>query len=418
MPAAREVARRLRGTGIRTLVVGTHASAVPRRTLEEEPFDFVCQGEGHRTSVALCRELETANPRWERVPGLWYRDSGSEIRSNPPAPKERDLDTELPGQAWELVQPSRYRAHNWHSFGRLESRQPYASILTSLGCPYRCSFCCINAPFGGAGIRYWSPEFVIQQIDLLVQKHGVRNIKISDEMFILSERHVTGICDLLIERGYDLNIWAYGRVDTVKPRYLERLRKAGFRWLALGIESANGKVRDGVEKGRFGTREIQTIVHEIQEAGIHVCANYIFGLPEDTHESMQETLDLALGLRTEWANFNAAMAYPGSKLYDLALGQGLRLPPDWIGYSQHSFESLPLPTETLSGEEVLEFRDRAFQLYFRDSSYLAMIRAKFGAETVEHIGRMLAEPLPRKHLPLEKLRKNLSHVGSAPAHDL
>src|SRR5207249_1869902 len=100
------------------------------------------------------------------------------------------------------------------------------------------------------------------------------------------------------------------------------LRAAGFRWLALGIESASKFVRDGVDKGRFQDDDIIKVVRKIQAAGINVIGNYIFGLPDDTRESMQATLDMAIEANCEFANFYSAMAYPGSKLYTLALEKG------------------------------------------------------------------------------------------------
>ena len=141
---------------------------------------------------------------------------------------------------------------------------------------------------------------------------------------------------------------------------MEKLNRAGFRWLALGIESGSKHVRDGVEKGRFGQEDIIKVVRKIQNAGINVIGNYIFGLPDDTLETMQDTLDLAIEANCEFANFYCAMAYPGSKLYDLALERNWALPESWIGYSQHSFETRPLPTEKLTSAEVLKFRDEAF----------------------------------------------------------
>ena len=122
-------------------------------------------------------------------------------------------------------------------------------------------------------------------------------------MFVLNEQHVMGICDLLIERNYDLNIWAYARIDTVKDRYLEKLKRAGFNWLALGIESGSKFVRDGVEKGSFDEKDILQTTNRIKEHGIYIIANYIFGLPDDTRERMQETLNLAIEINAEWANF-------------------------------------------------------------------------------------------------------------------
>jgi radical SAM superfamily enzyme YgiQ (UPF0313 family) len=293
---------------------------------------------------------------------------------------------------------SKYRAHNWHCFEHLDQRQPYASMHTSLGCPYKCSFCCINAPFGKPSYRLWSPDAVINDIGLLVEKYGIRNIKFVDEMFVLNKAHVLGICDRIIARGYDVNIWAYARVDTVKDEFLDKLRRAGFRWLALGIESGSKHVRDGVEKGRFGSTDILKVVRKIQDAGINVIGNYIFGLPDDTHETMQETLDLALEANCEFANFYCAMAYPGSKLYGMAIDNGWELPSSWIGYSQHSYETHPLRTEALSSAEVLKFRDDAFAKYFSNPGYLGLVRRRFGEAVEAHVRQMAGFRLKRKLL--------------------
>ena len=401
MPGGRKVGEIVgRDSDIPMLVMGTHASALPKRTLLEEPYHFVCEGEGPQTILGVVDVLK-GKGRFSEVPGLWYWDD-DEPRSNLRAGNVQNLDGELPRQAWELLDMSIYRAHNWQCLSHPEQRSPYASLQTSLGCPYSCTFCCINAPFGGKGIRYWSPDQTIAQIDYLVEKHGVKTYKIPDEMFVLNRNHVLGICDRLIERNYGLNIWAYARIDTVQPIFLEKLSRAGFQWLGLGIESASKYVRDGVVKGRFGDDDIAATVRRIRDSGINVSGNYIFGLPDDTLDSMQATLDLALHLNTEWANFYSAMAYPGSALYPLAKERGWRLPdgeggPGWIGYSQHAYESLPLPTEHLSAEQVLDFRDSAFDSYFTSPDYLSMIRGKFGQPAVDHLNRMTSHKLRRRH---------------------
>lgn len=402
MPAGRLVCERLNAlTDIPTLVMGTHPSALPKRTLLEEPYTYVCQGEGPHTVLGLLDVLLRKSRHLSDVPGLWYYEADRPT-CNPPAPLLDNLDDTLTGQAWELLDMKKYRAHNWHCFHDLDARSPYASLQTSLGCPFKCSFCCINAPFETPMLRTWSPDNVIGQIDRLVADYGVTNIKIPDEMFVLNRKHVLGICDRIIERGYRLNIWAYARVDTVQDQVLEKLKAAGFNWLGLGIESGSQHVRDGVEKGRFGSREIVSTVRRIQSHGIHVAANYIFGLPDDDHASMRATLDLALELDTEWANFYCAMAYPGSPLYDMARQKRWPLPddaggPGWIGYSQHAYDCLPLPTETLAATQVLDFRDRAFQDYFTNEGYLAMMQQTFGAQAVRHVREMCAHKVRRRH---------------------
>jgi anaerobic magnesium-protoporphyrin IX monomethyl ester cyclase len=353
--------------------------------------------------TALVEALKSPMPSFHHVPGLWYRDRGKG-RLIPGKPLLTNLDVEMPGVAWDLLPMAQYRAHNWHCLdGR--RRQPYAALYTTLGCPYHCSFCCIQAPFKSgeeaAGVkstvntyRAWSPDCVIEQIDTLVNRYGVRNIKIADEMFVLNRKHVIGICDRIIERGYDLNIWAYTRVDTIKDGMLEKLKAAGFHWLAIGIEAGDGRVRADVDKG-FGQDEVFRVVKQVQAAGINVIGNYIFGLPEDDHDTMQATLGMAIDLNCEFANFYSAMAYPGSPLYSLAVSQGLPLPEKWTGYSQHSRDCLPLPTRYLTAREVLRFRDAAFNTYYSHPRYLGMIGRKFGPETVAQIRDMTRHQLER-----------------------
>jgi radical SAM superfamily enzyme YgiQ (UPF0313 family) len=408
MPAAGAVCTEIkrRQPAQPVVLVGGHAAALPERTLSEEAADFVCGGEGPYTVVELLEALNAGGDGdFAKVRGLWYRQDG-EARTTPLAPLVRDLDAEMPGIAWELLPMAKYRAHNWHALGQ-PSRQPYAALYTTLGCPYHCSFCCIQAPFksgeqtlgyrtGTNSYRFWSPAAVLAQIDRLVEDHGVRNIKIADEMFVLNARHVLGICDAIIERGHDLNIWAYARVDTVKPAMLDRLRRAGVTWLAFGIEAASERVRDDVSKG-FAQDLVFKTIEEVRAAGINVIANFIFGLPEDDLASMQATLDLALDLNCEFANFYCAMAYPGSVLYEMARRVGWALPEQWSGYSQHAVDTLPLPTKRLSAAEVLRFRDHAFTTYFRGARYLDLVAHKFGPAAVDDIRHMTAHRLERRY---------------------
>jgi radical SAM superfamily enzyme YgiQ (UPF0313 family) len=388
----------------KVLILGGHVSALPERTLREESVDFVCDGEGTYTLVDLVGQLKLEVPDYSKVRGILYFEGG-EIRRTEPAPFVVNLDQEMPGVAFDLLPMDRYRAHNWHCFGE-ESRSPYAAIYTTLGCPFRCSFCCIQAPFkqGEKALGYkpqvnsyrrWSPKIVGRQIEILVEGYGVRHLKIADEIFLLDKEHVEGVCDEIIRRGYELNIWAYARVDTVRDEgLLRKMHKAGIRWLALGIESANREVRKDVSKG-YREDKIEETVQKIQAAGIHIIGNYIFGLPEDDQDSMRETLELAKTLNTEYANFNSAMAYPGSALFREALERGWSLPKSWDGYSQHSKTSMPLPTRKISSREVLAFRDQAFREYFERAEYRRMVERTFGGKVLDQVLEMTSKSLER-----------------------
>jgi radical SAM superfamily enzyme YgiQ (UPF0313 family) len=175
------------------------------------------------------------------------------------------------------------------------------------------------------------------------------------------------------------------------------MKKAGINWLALGIESANSGVRDGASK-QMRIKDIKNVVKDIQDAGIRVIGNFIFGLPDDTLETMEETLDMAIELNCEFANFYCAMAYPGSKLYKIAKKERWPLPKEWHGFSQHSYEMLPLPTKHVSAKEVLKFRDEAFHRFFNNPVYLNTVAKKFGPNLRAHIEEMTQAKLRRKIL--------------------
>ncbi len=384
-------------TAGKVAIGGLHPSSLPRQTMEDERVDFVIEGEGPYTLTNLIDVLRSGKENYSKVPGLWYRKD-KDIINNPRAPLISNLDEVLPVAAWDLLPMRKYKAHNWHCFDHIDARKPYAAIYTSLGCPYNCVFCCINALFGKrAGVRYRSPKLVVEEISLLAEKYGVKNIKIVDELFALNEKHYMKIVDLLFEKRLDLNLWVYARVDTIKPKNLIKMKKAGINWLALGIESANPDVRDNAHK-RMDVKSIKRVVKLIQDAGIRVIGNFIFGLPSDTLETMRQTLDLAKELNCEFVNFYSAMAYPGSKLYEIAVKKNWQLPKAWHAFSQHSYETLPLPTNYISAKEVLRFRDDAFHEYFQNPVYLNMLQDKFGSKVKTHIEEIAKVRLKRRLL--------------------
>ncbi|HEX4999457.1 MAG TPA: cobalamin-dependent protein, partial [Terriglobia bacterium] len=153
------------------IILGGHVAALPERTIQEEAVDFACNGEGPQTVHGLLEVLKTGGDL-SAAPGLVWRESDG-VHSNPAPPLIQNLDADLHGNVWDMLPMQKYRAHNWQCFEDLESRQPYASIYTSLGCPYKCSFCCINAPFGVNRYRMRSPEAVVNEVDFLYNRYGV-----------------------------------------------------------------------------------------------------------------------------------------------------------------------------------------------------------------------------------------------------
>jgi anaerobic magnesium-protoporphyrin IX monomethyl ester cyclase len=309
-----------------------------------------------------------------------------------------DLQT-LPLPAWDLLPVDKYRAHAWHCFGNITERQGYGVVYTSLGCPNNCSFCVIHTMTNNQRkVRYRTPEQVLNGINFWVER-GVTNIRLIDENFTINKPHTIAVCKAITARyGDALNIWAYASPITIDKPLLEVLRSAGIKWLGVGFESSQF-----TEKGQTGgwwewEENIEILASEIQEAGIYINANWMFGLENETWGSMQNTLHLAQRINSEWANLYCVIPYPGSKLYTTALENGLPLPNTWEGYSQYSPETFPLPTKYLQSKDILSFRDYAFKTYYGNPKYHNMIFKKFGIPTVNHIREMLKIELHRNIL--------------------
>lgn len=397
--------------------VGSHTSALPREVLAHPFVDIVFLNEG----VYALHNLLRGNLQDDvaKVAGIGYkkrdRDGRPVLWLNPPqavVPQER-MDEDLPGYAWDLL-PMRerpldlYRAHFWHAGFDHSKRTPFAAIYTSLGCNFGCDFCMINivnrADNGedvhaahSRGMRFWSPKLIAGELEKLA-KMGVETVRISDEMFFLNRRYYEPLLQDIVERDLKLRMWAYSRVDTVRPAALDLFRRAGIGWLALGIEAGSQVVRSEVSKGSFKEVNIREICRTVRDADINVISNYIFGFPDDTRETMQQTLDLALELNTEMANMYPCQALPGSPIYRQALRNGWKLPDSYAGYAFLSYECEPLATRHVGAAEVLRFRDEAFHTYFTNPAYLALVERRFGAQQRANVEDMTKIRLKRKLL--------------------
>ena len=373
------------------IMTGWHPSALPERTLQKELCDYVVEGEEFYALKGLLEEKSL-----NEIPGLWWKENGT-IRGNPVL-GIKDLDKELSDVAWDLLPKEGYRAFNWLALGDFKSRSRFASLHTSLGCSYDCDFCQTPSRYSSKKVRKWSANSVLKKIDWLVKNWDTKHIKIIDELFVQNPNHYLPIAQGLIERDYNLNICAFTRVDSIKPEYLPTLKKAGLNWFMVGIETGNQDIRGNVGKGNYSKQRVLETMQQIRDAGISTCSNFMFGLPGDTLETMQETLDLAMEIQPEFPSFFCTMALPGAPLYSRCLEDGVKLPNSWIGYATQAYEFEPLPTKHCSAEEVLAFRDHAFDTYFRNPKYLKMIEEKFGVESREHIEAMAKIKLKRKIL--------------------
>lgn len=378
MSVAMEVLKLVDG---KKAMVGGHPSALPDQSAEESGAMVFC-GEGIDRILGYL--------------GNW--NAGEKFTLVDP-------DFTFNVLPWDLLPMQNYRAYNWLSWG-FHSRQPYAAFYSSLGCPYACEFCAVQSPFYAGqsamsmkanSYRRWSPKWVGDQLEHLVKTYGVKHVRIADEMFVLNEAHVSGICDEIIQRGLDLNIYVYARADTCgNQKLLEKMRKAGFGWVCVGFESSSEKVRKSVGK-KYSDDTAKQCAANLKEAGINLLANHIVGLRGETLEDMEATLQEAMEMLPEFWNVYAATPYPGSPLYARAVKEGWPLPKRWEDYSQHSKNFVPHGTETMSPAEVVSFRDEAWQKFMRNPNYLSKMERQFGIAVKNEILEMANVKLERSH---------------------
>ena len=397
--------------------VGSHVSALPLDVLAYACVDIVLLNEGVYALHNLLKSNLHSDLSYIKGIGFKRHGVGGVMLPtlNPPervVPQDR-RDIDLPGYAWDLLPYQTrpldlYRAHFWHAGFDHAKRTPFAAIYTSLGCQFACDFCMINLvnrmsndPGTDAshsrGMRFWSTEFILKQLEVLADL-GVSTLRLSDEMFFLNRRYYEPLLTGVVERNLRFDMWAYSRVDTVRESFLDVFKRAGINWLALGVEAGNQQVRQEISKGSFKETNIRSVCKTVRQSGINVISNYIFGLPEDSIETMQETLDLALELNTEMANMYPCQALPGSPMHGIARRNGWSLPDSFEGYAFLSYEAQPLPTKHCTAEEVLRFRDSAWQTYFTNPDYLNLVGERFGQMNRANVEEMTRIPLRRKLL--------------------
>ncbi len=353
---------------IKIVLGGHHSSAIPQQSLIDSGVDFVVKGEGYEPTIKILQ--------------------GSKQSVHTAKPME-DIDN-VPMPAWDLLPMNKYRAHHWQCWNFKEGKDSFALVFTSLGCPFSCSFCSVNVVYGKRFYRKKSPERVMLDFDLLHFKYHIKHIEIIDDTFTLDPEHVSKICDMLIHRHYNFNMWAFSRIDTTKDWLMDKMKKAGINWVFFGVEAGNEEILNSVVK-KQNLKQIRKAIDIAHNAGMHVGTNYVFGLPEDNFDTMQETLDLALELNTEWSNFFIAMPYPGTEMYKNAKRKDL--PEKWEQYGFFAPNAKPLANKELHSNDIVQFRDKAFNTFFSSENYQNMIEKKFGKK--EYIQSMLKRKIGR-----------------------
>ncbi|MBI2650468.1 radical SAM protein [Candidatus Woesearchaeota archaeon] len=314
---------------------GSYASTVHSKILEETKVDYVVYGEGERTFLELAGNKELV-----QINGLIYRN-GDEIIMNPPYPLEQDLD-KLPFPDYELFDLDKM----------LEKRIP---IVSTRGCPNRCTFCSIQLVMGHP-FRTRSPENVLQEIEYW-HKRGYDTFEFSDDNFTFNMPRAEKICDLIIESGMKLKlIFGNGlRADRVNPTLLKKLRKAGTFWIAYSLESSDPHSLELLKKD-LTLEQLKKSVADTKALGIKTQVNFIIGNPGETWEGFENDLKVADELNVDQLRFYNMIPYPGTEMFEWVKQNGrfLHQPEDFLNNLNYWGEEPVFETDEFTREERIK----------------------------------------------------------------
>jgi anaerobic magnesium-protoporphyrin IX monomethyl ester cyclase len=326
---------------------GPHVTYTAEETLTSMPqVDVVARGEGDQIIVELARALDGGDGL-EGVPGISFRRDGTIVETH--APKPVDVTT-LPMPAFDLLPMHRYR---WRELGG-----SFATLLASRGCPFQCSFCS-EWRFWGGGWRPYDPDMVVEQLDVLVNRYGRRNVWFGDDCFNVDGDHMAAICEGILQRGIDLNWYYQGRADLlVKYKDLLPLaRRAGNRMVQIGIEASNDEQRDELNK-QLRTETIREAVRLLRQHDIVCQGMMIVGLPSDSPRTFQQKVRLVNQLDIDFPVFVFYTLFPGTPIYDEAVAEGrLEFPAN---YARHDMAHVLMPTAHMTRRQVYNYTGWAF----------------------------------------------------------
>ncbi len=335
---------------------GPHASTTPAASMERAPaVDVMCVGEPEDAVLELAA-LDSFNDAGN-VASITYRRGAEVIPHRAHGSFAGFLDAPMP--AWDLLDLSQY------SLPLVNQR--YVIVETSRGCPYTCDFC-VAPLHQGHKFRERSAASIVDEMAYMVRTHGVRYFYLWGDTVTLNVKSFSAICEEIIGRNLDVRWFGNARADNLQdPAFVERLKRSGCWMLALGIETESDDTRKDMMK-RLEGEKIRKALVNMRAAGVKSFGFFILGYPGEDARALDRTIEYALELNPDFANFYPAVPYPGTELYNKAKRDGLLASEDW---SKMEYSYYLLEGNGLDERVVMEAINRAKRRFFLRPGYLA-----------------------------------------------
>ena len=342
-----------------TIVVfgGYHPTSEFQSVLEEPSVDVVVRGEGEYTLLELVQTVEEGGDL-RNVKGLaFYDETDNSLVLTPDRPVILDLD-ELPFPAFHLFPMEKYRI--------LNITTNVATIITTRGCPMKCSFCS-SAALHGDKLRRRSYQNVCDEIELRLKEENIDTIAFMDDTFTLNKRFVKDLCHEIKRRN--LKFWwgCTSRVDTLDEELLQTMKDAGCITIFMGVESADQQMLEKMNKN-ITVSKTEKAFKIARKVGIRTIASCVIGMPEDTKATIKKTIDFVKGLNPNYALYSLATPYPGTKFYNETFKKNLILINDW---SKYTLLDPVLETIDCSNKELRSIQKKAYIKFYLRPGYLA-----------------------------------------------
>ena len=335
------------------VVGGVHPTIFAEDILKNKNVDFVVRGEGEITFVELVKNL--SNP--VQVHGISYRINGN-IVNNPERQLIENLDN-IPFPAYHLLPVEKYKP----ALGNYK-RMPVMSMITTRGCPGKCTFCFRGIL--GTRMRTRSPENIVEEIRFLAKNYGIREISFYDDTFTLFKNNVKKFCEILLNKNIAITWSCMSRVDFVDRETLNLMKRAGCHQICYGIESGNESILENINK-RTSLEKAKTAIAITREAKIDTRLAFMLGSPGETVETMEETIRFAIENSPDLVQFNITTPYPGTDMFEWAKKNDYLLTYDWDKYD---LATCVMNLPTIAPETVERYYHKAYQKFFLRPSYI------------------------------------------------
>lgn len=358
-----------------TVIGGPHPSGDPEGSMKYMNADYAFRGEAEIGFVQLLKKISGEDIPFEGINNLIWRNNGDVI-ANPLRPIQ-DLDSiGLP--SWEMINPNDYP---YAPIGAFSRKYPLTSISTTRGCPYSCTFCANNTIMGRK-VRGRSVESVLHEMELLHDKYGVREFQIIDDNFTWKKDIVVGVCEGIINRGWDIALsFPNGvRLATLDEEILKLLERAGCYSLGLGIESGSPKTLKDMKKAQKVEEIIEKVnlIHRVTK--IRTTGFFIIGYPTETREDILQTIRLSKELPINRAQFTICLPVPGSEMTKQLIDSGKLKDYD---FTNISFQNIIYVPESMTLKELQKLRLKAYRdFYLRPGIILGILSE---IQNLEHL---------------------------------